>query len=89
MPCNSGDYRDENCSGGYGDDCCEECGEQYCDCCEDAYNNNVDDLCSICCRSDCLCDEYGDDLDDENVDQTFRPMNAFARARWLKARGSQ
>jgi hypothetical protein len=69
----------------YGEDYCEECGEQYCDC----LCNIDDDICTSCCNSteNCDCeDAYDyDDLDDENVDQTFHSMNVFARARWLKA----
>lgn len=45
-----------------------------------------DDLleCDSCGEvySDCEC---RDEFDDENVVDTFRPMNAFARARWLRA----
>lgn len=71
---------------------CVDCGEEldpskgYCDCDED------DDDCIRCGMDPMTCgcwDKGGcmgdDDLDDENVDKTFRPMNPFARARWLKA----
>jgi hypothetical protein len=71
----------------YDKDYCEECGEQYCDCLCDV----DDDICTGCCNSaeNCDCeDAYDcDDLDNENVDETFHSMNAFARARWLKAQG--
>lgn len=68
---------------------CSECGEICTDCdCEDA--NVFCDECGLPLDQDdecndidaCTCDS---DLDDENVDQTFRPMNPFVRARWLKA----
>jgi len=67
--------------------CCD-CGEQQEECtCDDD-----DDDCIRCGLDPDTCgcwDEGGcmntSDLDDENVNQTFRPMNAFARAHWLKA----
>lgn len=74
---------------------CNECGEIFIDCeCEDICdidgcwcNDRHLDNTEICeCGyhdEDCCCDT--DEFDYENVDQTFRPMNAFARAQWLKS----
>lgn len=61
------------------DDSCSECGEVdgQC-CCED-----MCDECYCCGEEECLCDT--DELDKENVADSFHPMNAFARARWLRA----
>lgn len=82
-------------------DCCEECGEPYEDCCCCHDCGNLHDDCTCCNNDDedsgsdedycpgcgnyqyCNCDEF----DNEFVSDTFRPMNAFERARWLKARG--
>jgi len=92
MPCDSNDYRNENCSGGYSDEsfCCD-CGELQEECaCEDACDYDDDGYCIGCQEicDDCEClNTYK--FDDENVDKTFRPMNAFDRARWLKTRRSQ
>lgn len=39
---------------------------------------------------DCICwdgDNDTDEFNDENVVDTFRQMNAFDHARWLKAKG--
>lgn len=67
------------------DDECYVCGVVECICIEDDDDFDDDGYCNLCGEicTDCECAD--DDLDDENVDQTFRPMNAFARARWLKA----
>ncbi len=83
------------------DDYCFNCGENDSDCLcyeNDDYCDDCDKfgcICdeSFCCdcgeqQEECTCEDAydcDDDLDDENVDQTFRPMNAFARARWSKA----
>lgn len=78
-------------------DCCVECDKLYNDC----ICNDDDDCCEECSQShdDCLrCSECDccdcqviktslNEFDQENVADTFRPMNAFARARWLKAQG--
>jgi len=76
------------------DDDCLRCGmdSTTCGCWdEDGYCTQCQEICTDC---DCLATSGGcmgdpdidtDEFDDENVYQTFRPMNAFARARWLKA----
>ena len=68
---------------------CIRCGLDHTTCgCwdEDGYCNECQEICTDC---ECLATSGGcmADFDDENVDQTFRPMNAFARARWLRAGG--
>lgn len=47
-----------------------------------------DDTCDGCGEQydDCNCDDI-DEFDQKNIIDTFRPMNAFARARWLKIQG--
>ncbi len=93
--CDCGELQEE-CTCG---EVCVDCGEElepnkcYCDCCcddEDCLHCGLYPLTCGCwdnsLEGGCMGD---DDLDDENVDKTFRPMNAFTRARWLKARGSQ
>lgn len=74
--------------------------EDYCKDCEEDLNNCHCDYCDECnelIADGCMC-EYCDDcgelwyycvcdLDKENVADTFRPMNAFDRARWLKSLG--
>lgn len=72
------------------DDSCSECGEvdgQCCcdECCECGFSNDdcrCADICDQCNILGCCCD---DELDEENTADTFGPMNAFARARWLRA----
>jgi len=71
------------------DDDCIHCGldPETCGCwdeSDDEDDGDNDDYCPDCGNYQyCDCDE----LDEEFVADTFRPMNAFARARWLKARG--
>lgn len=89
--CKCGSHSDDcNCDGALDDvdDYCFDCGERD----EDCLCYEDDDDCIRCGMDSDTCgcwDEGGcmdtSDLDDENVDKTFRPMNAFARARWLKA----
>lgn len=74
--CNKDDHFDDD---GY----CNRC-EEICTDCE------CDDICDI---DGCWCNDrhlengyMADfDLNDENIDKTFRPMNAFCRARWLQS----
>ena len=80
-------YGDCCCDDEYGDDYCGNCDSNECSCYDD------DDDC-IRCGLDpetCGCwdksDDDTDEFDQENIADTFRPMNAFARARWLKAQG--
>ncbi len=62
------------------DNCDEECCSS-CDYCSDKEDDCC--LCEDCVYEDtCYCE---DELCDEFVADTFEPMNAFARARWLKA----
>lgn len=71
------------------DDICSGCDEQRDDCCCDDYD---DEYCGNCNSHECLCNDDDwdgfndtDEFDQENVADTFSPMNAFTRARWLKA----
>ena len=85
---------DDMCEECHGFDCaCDEENDDYCDgCgysdgeCDCDDESSGEEYCLECDEKDddCLCCE-DDDLDDENVDQTFSTMNAFARARWLSA----
>ena len=63
------------------EDQCDFCGEFEEDCTCDDDDDDVEDYCG---KEGCWCDT--DEFDKENVADTFRPMNAFARARWLKAK---
>lgn len=63
-------------------DICGACDEEieYCTC--------DDDVCLGCEElfDNCSCDDgYEDELCQELVSETFQPMNAFARARWMRA----
>jgi len=75
-----------------GETWCEDCLDTYCPECEQPWEDctcneddgDDDDYCPGCDNYQyCDCDE----LDEEFVADTFSPMNAFARARWLKACG--
>ncbi|RLC88988.1 MAG: hypothetical protein DRJ03_00060 [Chloroflexi bacterium] len=73
------------------DDTCLDCDERYEDCCcDDEYGDNDCINCGLDPET-CGCWDHSDgdcqdELDQENVADTFRPMNAFVRARWLMAR---
>lgn len=63
------------------EDLCDTCLEEIDDCIrEDDY-----DWCPACgeLKDECICDEF----DQEFIVDTFHPMNAFDRVRWLKAEG--
>lgn len=87
--CHNYDECDEECCTSFScgddneDDFCLACHEyiDYCTCddgetclgCEELFDN-------------CSCDDgYEDELCQELVSETFQPMNAFARARWMRA----
>lgn len=64
------------------DDYCEECGESYEDCdCEDCCGQ------SGCWCDPNICDECGGLNCIHNKEGVTPPLNAFARAKWLKAQG--
>ena len=66
----------EDCPCDDDEDYCDECGSDYDDC-----------ECEYCCGEEgCLCNPNNDNLNEEFASDTFRPMNAFTRARWIKAR---
>jgi len=79
------------------EDTCEDCDELIEDCIcwdEDGYDGEICVDCGEygkeflecgCYPNICDRDDNTDEFDDENVADTFRPMNAFVRARWLKA----
>jgi|GEM_PF-3813627 len=66
------------------DDDCIHCGldPETCGCWDESDDDGCDDdYCPGCGNYQyCGCDEF----DDEFIADTFRSMNAFARARWLK-----
>ena len=81
------------------DEICRECGEGYCDCCcDDEYD---DEYCGNCNSHNCCCDDDDDYDEDGYCNQCMEictdctcnnkneaditPLNAFARARWLKS----
>lgn len=67
----------------YCDEVCDECHGFDCYCDDDDDYDGED--CGGCCREKgCWCDT--EELDEENVVETFRPMNAFDRARCIKSK---
>lgn len=74
------------CGDGYEDcycdeDCDEDCNEYGCYC--HIYDDS--DFCDICSCRFSHCDDDNDELDQENIADTFHPLNAFARERWIMA----
>lgn len=79
-------------------DLCEKCLERYDNCAcgvdedYDCLCSTEDDVCSRCyeLHEDCECGgctKCSDEFDEEFVCSTFRSMNAFDRARWIRAQG--
>ena len=79
-------------------DICEKCLERYDNCAcgvdedYDCLCSEEDDVCSRCCElhEDCDCGgctKCSDEFDEEFVCSTFRSMNAFDRARWIRTQG--
>ena len=77
-----------------GDDRCGKCSSDECPYYKEAdncINCGLDpNKCGCCGEKDecyeCL-NELSTEFDEEFICDTFRPMNAFNRARWLKAQG--
>lgn len=75
-----------------GDKLCEECIEDDlinedaddCLCCED--NDCYEECCLLCDQltEDYTCDDEDEFCEEFGID-TFKPMNVFVRARWLKS----
>lgn len=91
-------YGDKLCANCAENDICDECDEECCSSCCEHSNIDCDDIncqcyeeddtCSECDGpiDDCFCDDgYQDEFFAEMIIGTFKTMNAFARARWIKA----